>query len=96
MTSGDGAFLWPKGCNSIEEIPQDLASAIAHATFIVHLQKQMHSDEMPPQWMWPFSDELEEWFEAVEEKRKAGTQPGAQDETVPMMQNSLTKGRFGR
>lgn len=25
---------------------------------------------MPPEWMWPLTDELEDWFAEVEAKRK--------------------------
>lgn len=99
QSTGDGALLWPKGCEKIEDVPYDLALALSHASTILHWQKNLTSEEMPPQWMWPFGDELEEWFEAVEEKRKEPSDGGssaAEDEGVPMMQNALARERFGR
>lgn len=54
------------------------------------------SGEMPPQWMWPFGEELEAWFEEVERKRKerfGGDSDTDSDDSQPMLQNELSKGR---
>lgn len=44
--------------------------------------------------MWPFEDELEIWFEEVDQQRKEryGVKD-AHDDGQPMMQNELAKGR---
>lgn len=70
--------------------------AIAHAHRVLDWQENLPSDEVPPSWMWPFEDELEIWFDQVEEKRedKYGRKSGG-DETVPLMSNELAKGRRG-
>jgi hypothetical protein len=48
---------------------------------------------MPPEWMWPYDDALEEWFDQVDHRRKdrAG-RPDEDEEPDDMMQNQLTKG----
>lgn len=55
---------------------------------------------MPPEWMWSVDEELETWFEQVEEDRreKWGNRGGGRerDERPPLMQNALTKGRARR
>lgn len=33
--------------------------------------ENLTDDEIPPQWMWPFSDELERWFAQVQADREA-------------------------
>jgi hypothetical protein len=50
---------------------------------------------MPPEWMWPFDEELEHWFEDVERQRKSKWgRHGDEDEEIdgPVMENELTKG----
>ncbi len=51
-------------------------------------------DEMPPEWMWPLSDDLDEWFQDVERKRKVkygGTD--SIEEPDDMAQNELSARR---
>jgi hypothetical protein len=69
--------------------------ALDHAHRVCDWQENLLSDEMPPRWMWPFEDELEIWFEAVEEQRKAryGGGDSSGDTSVPMMKNELAQGR---
>lgn len=53
------------------------------------------SKEVPPQWMWPFDEELEAWFKRVDEEKKAGNKSSSGSdgsESAPMVQNELTKG----
>lgn len=52
-------------------------------------------EEMPPRWMWPFAEELEIWFEGVEEQRKEkyGNSDAGSDTESPMMENELVRGR---
>lgn len=69
--------------------------AIEHAHRICDWQENMVSEEIPPKWMWCFEEELEIWFEEVDQQRKArfGGGESRGDENVPMMQNEMTKGR---
>jgi len=53
---------------------------VSHAYRILHWQENLVGDEMPPEWMWPLSDELEDWFADVEVKRKAKYGGGGADE----------------
>ena len=85
--SGNGEFLYPEGCDSIETCPNDLALAVNHALTILNWQQNLISDEMPPAWMWPFDDELVDWFEAVEAKREAESSGGSADTVADMTQN---------
>lgn len=52
---------------------------------------------MPPRWMWPFDQELEAWFERVDEERKAkfnkGASAGSSESEGSMIQNEYAKGR---
>lgn len=52
-------------------------------------------DEMPPEWMWPLTDELDEWFEEVDRKRRAkyGEDGDSVEEPDDMAQNDLARGR---
>lgn len=48
--------------------------------------------------MWAFEDELDEWFKAVERKRKErwGRKDDDDDEQPDMMENELARQRRGR
>lgn len=46
--------------------------AISHAEMILGWYENLPKHEVPPEWMWPFPDELESWFERIEEERKEG------------------------
>lgn len=76
-------------------MPNDLVRAIAHAHRLLDWEENLQSEEMPPEWMWPFDDELEAWFEEVQRKRdeKYGGDSSASSE--PMMSNDLAEGRRG-
>lgn len=57
---------------------------------------------MPPEWMWPFDNDLDQWFAEVEEKRKerygrgGGDDDDTDDKDKPMMTNELARRRKGR
>ena len=85
--SGNGEFLYPEGCDSIDKVPNDLAQAITHALTIVTWQENLQSEDMPPPWMWPFDEELVDWFEAVEAKHEAEAGGGGAHEVADMTQN---------
>lgn len=68
--------------------------AIAHAQRVLDWLDNLPRAETPPEWMWPFDDELQIWFDEVEEERnrKFGRQGNDDsDEVVPMMSNELAK-----
>lgn len=90
-------LLWPRDCTSIEELPTELIHAVDHANRICDWQENLPKDEMPPEWMWPFEEELVAWFESVNEAREAersSSSPNG-DTSVPMMQNEMAEGRRG-
>lgn len=77
--------------------------AVNHAHVILGWQENLSNDETPPEWMWALDDELEKWFEEVEETRKEKYGTGGRsddarsnDTVVPMMQNELTRNRRRR
>jgi hypothetical protein len=71
--------------------------AINHAHTVLGWQENLPKEETPPEWMWALDDELEEWFEQVEEARaeKYGRNDsrGSDDTIVPLVQNELTRRR---
>lgn len=70
--------------------------AITHAHNVLHWQENLFEDDMPPAWMWPLSEELDDFFEEVMARRKErGGRPN-DDETSDMAQNELTRGKKRR
>lgn len=63
-------MLLPSGIESVDDIQWDLSMAIEHANTIVGWQRNLSKEEMPPRWMWPFPDELSDWFDEVELARE--------------------------
>lgn len=57
--------------DKINDNTAELLSAIQHAEIILGWYEHLPSEEIPPNWMWAFSDELEEWFEEVSLARKS-------------------------
>jgi hypothetical protein len=39
-------------------------------------------DEMPPQWMWPFTKEIDQWFDNVEADRETNMSRPRDEEPV--------------
>ncbi len=70
---GDGGALWPVGCERVEDVPYDLARALPHAHRILNWYENVSEDEMPPQWMWPFEEKLEEHFATIKANRESET-----------------------
>lgn len=52
--------------------------------------EDLSSEELPPEWMWPFDKPLEEWFEEVKTARdiKYGT---GDDDDYGDVQNEYAK-----
>jgi hypothetical protein len=73
--------------------------AVNHAHVILSWQENLAKDETPPEWMWALDDELEKWFDDVEENRKEKygiNRDSGNDTVVPLMQNELTRNRRRR
>ena len=69
-------------------------AAIGHAMTILGWFEHLGADEVPPVWMWHLSDELEDHFEMVKERRKSGASSRDDDEpSGPMIRNEYAKGR---
>lgn len=71
--------------------------AIAHAQTVLGWQENLMTEDIPPEWMWPLSEELNDWFDEV--KRRHDEQFGREDpvEDAPdMAQNELTAGKRRR
>lgn len=83
---GNGSLLWPKGCETIEDVPADLVRAIQHAFKILDWHENLIEEEIPPEWMWNLDHELEPWFERVDEDRKS-KYGGGQDTNKETMRN---------
>lgn len=53
--------------------------AVAHADHILQLQENLDRDEMPPEWMWPFTDEMNEHIDRVQADRRNRYSSGGSD-----------------
>lgn len=71
-----------------------MVAAISHAHKVLDWYENLPKKEIPPEWMWPFDEELDVFFEEVEEARKTASSPSAPDDEDggPMMSNELSKG----
>lgn len=92
--SGGGELLLPSGCHRIDDTPADFFDAFSYALTIIGWQRNLAPDEVPPRWMWPFGDELEQWFEEVDAARKEKYGGGA-DAIENASQNEYAMERFG-
>lgn len=45
--------------------------AVAHAVTVLQWREKALPEEIPPEWMWPFPDELEKHWANVEADREA-------------------------
>lgn len=76
---GDAGSLWPQGVTSIDDIPWDLVEAIAQAHTILDWYANMPEEDIPPMHLWPFAEELHEWFEI----HKAHKRSQAEIDAIP-------------
>jgi hypothetical protein len=44
---------------------------------------------MPPQWMWPFDEKIESWFENIKANRESGSIEDTSGEQTSMVKNDL-------
>lgn len=76
------------------EAPADLVRAIQFANRVLAWQEDLLEEEMPPEWMWLFEDELEPWFDEVMRNRKAKFSPDTPSSGEgEMLENEFAKGR---
>jgi hypothetical protein len=57
--------------------------AIGHANRVIDWLENIPSEDMPPEWMWPFTEELNDHFDEVKAKRGSKTE----DDDSSMMRN---------
>lgn len=59
--------------------------------------EHLTEEDMPPQWMWPLAEQLEDHFEKVKERRKSKYDSGPDDDedevNAPMIRNEYARGR---
>lgn len=87
--TGDGHFLWPKGIDRIEDVPDELLRVIEHSTTILNWYENLSSTDIPPRWMWHLPEQLDLHFKKVEESRSSGTPSGSGEGSVSLDQNML-------
>lgn len=94
--SGNGAALWPRGVQSLQDCPNDLVVAVGHAEFILARSADLMEGEHPPHWMWAHDEELQAHFERVKRDRdkKFGGGSKNDDDEPPegWVQNEFAEG----
>lgn len=86
--NGQGLPLAPDGL-TVETMTFDFQIAVDHAFRVISWLDNLPEDEMPPEWMWPYDNLINEWFERVKANRK----DGRDSSDPPLEQNLLAKGR---
>lgn len=69
VAQGNPIMLMSEDCQSILEVSSDLMTAVNHCRTVHGWEDNLSGEEMPPRWMWPFPEELSEWFEEVQMAR---------------------------
>jgi hypothetical protein len=68
-------------------MPWDLVEAIGQAHRVLDWFENLASEDMPEEWMWPYSELVNEWFDEVR-ARKGLDDDDTDDRTnVPMVRN---------
>lgn len=102
-------MLYPKGCDSVFDIPWFLQVAIDQGLMILNWRENLTSEEVPPEHIWEDSEGLDEWWKQVDAKRRDGmpmttARRGSDDddedsddrpESMGMAQNELAKALRG-
>lgn len=86
-------MLLPPGSSSMIDAPADLLRAIYHANKILDWYENFPEDDIPPEWMWPFEEELDKWFKELKAEKAAGSETSDDRTKVPLMDNELTAGK---
>lgn len=66
---GDLTVLFPKGARTYMDIPWFLYEAINQAFTILSWYENYTEKEVPPTYMWEDGEELERWFNRVNDDR---------------------------
>lgn len=68
-TSGDpGVFP-----NVVQPFTTEMVKAINHClTVLSWFENISDADHMPPEYLWPFDDEITKWFENIKEEHGSG------------------------
>lgn len=76
-------------------MPADLMRAIAHANRVLDWMDNLAEEEMPPEWMWPFDEEINSHLDQVMQDRKdkySNPSPSGGDDGT-MMSNEFARDR---
>jgi hypothetical protein len=91
QNNGSGAMLFPSGIDSVMDAPADLMLAIEHCNSVLSWRENLANDEIPPRWMWPFVEDINEWFEVIQMNRDEKSGKDQPDPEKNMLTNSLAK-----
>lgn len=75
---GNPQILFPEGVTTLDEVPWDLTVAISHSFAVLSWYENRPSEKIPPRWMWPHDEELEKFFDRVDDSGS----PSEDDEEV--------------
>ena len=89
MKLGGAASIYPDSVDSFEELTFEFTIALNHALIVMGWYEHLAEGEIPPQWMWPFDDALEEWMDGVKADRKSQYSTDASDTEANMDSNDL-------
>lgn len=56
---------------------------------------ELPEDEVPDEDIWHHPERLEEWFEAIKQRRESGHQPTDEADDVDMTSNEFTRDLIG-
>lgn len=93
MRSGGGLDVF-----GLEQpLSTEITKAINHALTILSIYENVSdSDHVPPEYLWPFDDELNKWFDAIKDEIAGnGNSSFNQDgDTVPVTLDNEYAERF--
>jgi hypothetical protein len=84
------------GVDNILELPFDLLTAFQHASTILNWFENVPQEEQPPDWMWPFPDEVSQWFDEVKlarEQKYSNDADGGDLDDWDTLKNDAAEGR---
>jgi len=75
-------------------MPFDLFLTVRHAYQVLDWHENLREKEIPPEWMWTFDEEINDWFEEVKaEREREFSSPTEGEGDEGMLQNEYAKGR---
>lgn len=84
--NSNAAVLLPE--EKVKDNTHEFMMAVQHAESVLGWYENLPNDEVPPVWMWPFPDELEEWFDEIKLAREQKYSGGGGDDYGGMMENA--------